>query len=226
MDAPAIEKVVEANMKAKGVPKHNLRGYALLVTSMVASAAAVTYLTGQLPPDFQFVSQILTQFSTLGIYVFGAPIWEPLSSAVRKLAFGLGMVEKSESARQAEFETLWRRTQEYYSANGQLSRTVLTDYITSVQQNFYQAFQAVQSDNPEYAADQVAEAAFRLHMLFREIPPSDPSVAGAVRAAFINHVKVGSDFTKMVLERIQKLDPNEASEPFYQEVLQAWLAPN
>lgn len=206
------------------------RGYSILIATMIASAAATTYLSSALPPDFQFISHFLAQISTLGVYVFGAPIWEPLSSGFRKIAFGVRQGEVGAGAGSTEldreFESLWRRTQENYSLNQQMSRNVITQFLISVHQNFYEAYRAAHDRNPEYAADQVAEAAVRLRTLFREIAPDDPSLVGAIQAAFTHHVAVDEAFAQSVARRIANLDERALSDEgrsYYQRIFSAWL---
>ncbi len=223
----SVSQAVEKDLKGKGFSKREARGYAILISTMIGSAAATTYLSSSLPSDFQFVSHFIAQVSTLGVYVFGAPIWEPLSSRFRKVAFGVrGADNPEENFLKPEFESLWRRTQENYSLNAQMSRNVINQFLISVHQNFYEAHRAVKSGDKNYAADQVAEAAFRLKTLFRDIDPSDASVASAVKTSFTNHVVVDAEFVQSVLDRIAKLDPSFAaveSRAYYDELLGVWL---
>ncbi len=218
---------VEQDLKRKGISAREARGYAILIATMVASAAATTYVSSALPPSFQFVSHFLAQVSTLGVFVFGAPIWEPLSSGFRKMAFGVrSQTVGPGGVLDPDFEALWRRTQEHYSLNAQMSRNVINQFLISVHQNFYEAHRAIQSRNSVYAADQIAEAAFRLKTLFRDIDPEDPSVASAIRTAFTNHVVVDSEFVTSVFARIEKLDVSFASGEsanYYNRLLAAWL---
>jgi hypothetical protein len=222
------ERVAE-DLEKKGVRKIEARGYAILIAAMVGSAAATTYLTALLPPNFQFLSQLVQQISTLGVYVFGAPIWEPLSSGFRKLAFGVrgaGREAEEGSARDPELESLWRRTQESYSLNAQMSRNVISQFIISVQQNFYEAHRAIQTQNVDYASDQVAEAAYRLRTLFKDIPPTEPSIATVVRATFTNHIAIDQAFVDLVMLKISRLDrysETELARDYYRQIVDLWL---
>lgn len=220
-------EVVFQDLKQKGVSVREARGYAILISAMVGSAAAATYLTSSLPQEFQFLSYFLAQVSTLGVYVFGAPIWEPLSSGFRKMAFGVrGSDSKVDSLADPKMEGIWRRTQEIYSLNEQMSRNVINQFVISVQQNFYEAYRASQSANPKYAADQIALAAYRLRTLFKDIPPEDTSVAIVVRSVFTDHIVVDEAFRTLVFERIRELDTSVSQpevEKYYVQILRAWL---
>jgi hypothetical protein len=225
--AHVVATAVEQDLKIDGFMNHETRGYSILVATMVASAVATTYLSSSLPPHLQFVSQFLAQVSTLGVYVIGSPIWDPLRSQLRKLAFGIRKSDQANSEMGPAFEAMWRRTQEAYSVNAQMSRNLATQFLLLAKLNFYEAHRAMQSENPIYSADQVADAAYRMKTYFTEIQPEDPSVASAVRTAFTNHVKVDAAFLALVETRIRALDEtyfaSEESQLFYSRLLKTWL---
>jgi hypothetical protein len=198
--------------------RRTVRGYAVLIGAMVASAAATTFLASTLPHHLQFMSIFVGQVSVLGVAVFGAPIWEPLSSAYRKLAFGVRGPARGSS----DLEGLWDRTQQSYSLNEQMSRNVLTQFKIYAQQKFYAAYAAMHTDDPNYAADQMAETAVHMRRYFGEIPPDDRSVALAVRTSFTHHVRADAAFGRLVLAKIRVLDPR--MEPgFYLRAVRAWF---
>ena len=221
--------IAETGLRKKGFNPQTAKGYAILIGAMVASAATTTFLTSNLPPNLSFLSQFVAQVSTLGVYVFGAPIWEPLSSGFRKFAFGVqnqNFSDPSALLQSSDLEDLWRQTQQNFSLNAQMSRNTITQFIISVQQNFYEAHRAAHSNNSKYAAAQIADAAYRLKVLFKDIPPSDPTVAGVVRSASTNHVQVDQAFIQQILERLKNLDPsfsNAESSAHYKQILEAWV---
>ncbi len=211
----------------KKTSTQEIYGYSILVGTMVLSAVGTTYLTAALPQKYKFLSTFVSQFATLGVFVFGAPIWEPISSWFRKKAFGM---KTSPTFQQedfdASFESVWVKTQENYSLNAQMSRNVINQFLILARQNFYEAHRAMQSNDPEYAADQVADAAARLKTYFREIEPSNPMVAQAIQSSFTNHIHVDQDFYKSVIERIRRLDnsfDSEDSQNYYQDLLSTWF---
>ncbi len=220
--AEEAEKILEN----AGAPTRSKRGYAILIASMVGSAALTTYLGTQLPPELQFASIFIAQVSTLGVYILGAPIWEPLSSKFRKWAFGMSKDSSLGPSSSLQLESTWLRTQEHYSLNSQMSRNIISQFIFTLKENFYQAYRAYSENNPVYAADQIAEAAFRMKTLFKDVHPSDPSVAAAIQSAFTNHLEIAADFETLVWSRIETLDA-EARQPearsYYQSLLKSWL---
>lgn len=204
--------------------KVSMRGYAVLIGTMVGSAVLTSSLSSHLPSDYQFASVFIGQISTLGVYVLGAPIWEPLSSRFRKWAFG--MSNETWGASSQHLEATWTRTQEHYSLNAQMSRNVMSQFILTVKDNFYQAYRAHVENNTAYSADQIAEAAYRMRILFKEISPTDQSVAAAVATAFTHHVTIDSQTVDLIWKRLQILD-SEILEPkvrlYYESVLATWL---
>jgi hypothetical protein len=202
----------------------NVSGYAILIATMIGSAALTTYFTGHLPNDLKFLSIALSQLSTLGFVVFGMPILGPMVSNVQKMAFGVraqGVQKKSDK----DLESQWFRTQENYSVNSQMSRNVISVFIASIKQNFYEAQRAMTTKDVQFAATQVAEAAIRLRYLARDISPTNFSVRVAVQTTFMAHIS-DPDFKTKVLSQISKFDPDaEAREAkgYYQELMECWF---
>ncbi len=219
--------LAEVELAKKGISGPQKRGYAILIGSMVGSAALTTYAGSHLSSDLQFLSIFLAQVSTLGVYVVGAPIWEPISSRFRQMAFGIGKDSSLDAVGlNPQLEATWLRTQESYSLNAQMSRNIISQFIVSVKQNFYEAQRAYSTNDNNFSADQVAEAAFRLKILFKEISPDDVSVAAAINSAFTNHIVVDSTFVELVWSKIRILDPNfdlVENRQYYRLALQSWL---
>ncbi len=216
------QKVLE-NVGEKGTSK---RGYAILIATMVGSAAMTTYLGTKLPPELQFTSVFIAQVSTLGVFVFGAPIWEPLSSRFRKWAYGISTDTLAASNSSKMLEATWLKTQESYSLNAQMSRNIISQFIFTTKENFYQAYRAHAENNPVYSADQIAEAAYRMRILFKDVSTNDSSVASAVNAAFTNHVIINREFVSLVWSRLEKIDSESSkaeNQSYYSEVLESWL---
>ncbi|MCJ8276552.1 MAG: hypothetical protein MJK18_06905, partial [Bdellovibrionales bacterium] len=120
-----IARRAQDQLENSSLKRSSRRGYAILIGAMVGSAALTTYLSTHLPSHLQFTSVFLSQVTTLGVFVLGAPIWEPLSSRFRKWAFGVrSIVEVKNEDHQGQLENTWSRTQEEYSLNAQMSRNV------------------------------------------------------------------------------------------------------
>jgi hypothetical protein len=135
---------------------------------------------------------------------------------------------KSTQIDEQRLEQIWARLQQSYSINAQISKNMVNLFLASTRQNFADAHRAVQLDDPHYAADQIAEAAFRMRKLFKEIPADDISVSVAVKTAFTRHVSIDKAFRNLVLEKLTQLDPQwESGEnrAFYDRALSNWLQP-
>lgn len=206
------------------------RGYAFLITTMVASAAVTSHLTSALPKEFIFLSQLISQISTIGIYVMGAPLWEPISSKLRQMAFGVGHNPFSKTPeKNVGLEDVWQLTQQTYSLNAQMSRNIVNSFITSSLQNFFEAYRAARDGNEAYAIDQIAAAAVRYRHLFSDLPPDNPDIALAVRTTFTQHVSVSTQFRSLVSEKVLIYDPDSTrpeNQKFYEDLLRNWLGSN
>ncbi len=200
------------------VQTYKWRGYGILVTTMLATAAATSYLTSALPQSTQFLGIFVSQLSTIGIIVFGAPIWEKLFSRLRKNAYGL-----SENANLSQLplssshlEAIWKKSQATYSQNAQMSRNLLNQFLIALKQNLDAALASIEKTGEisPYAVDQMAEILIRARLLYSEIPMNDPSVQLTAQTALTSHIdqKILEDLFKQVLSRIEALDL-ESSAP-------------
>lgn len=203
------------------------RGYIIISAAMVTSAALSAKLTHALPKDMEFLSNLVGQVSTIGIFVLGAPIWEPISSAFRKYAFGL---KRSDTAAPAAsdpaLEVIWQRTQSQYSLNSQMSRNVVQAFLLAAHANFTSARIAMLEGDRKLAVAQVAEMAVRMRRLFAEIDPLDPSVRLAVQSTFARHIIDSHEILDDVITQIKNDDPefrNASVEAYYQALLSCWL---
>ncbi len=218
------EALAEATPSRASVVGKRIRGFAVITAAMVTSAAVSTHLTSELPKDMAFLSHLVGQVSTIGIFVLGAPIWEPISSAFRKFAFGLG--DARATASDPMLEGQWQRTQGRYSLNAQMSRNVIQSFLLAAQSNFNTAREAMWSGRQNLAIDQIAETAVRLRRLFAEIDPRDPSIALAVQSSFTRHVELPAAIEKDVMARIEQNDSQAKSplaQEYYRSLLDAWL---
>lgn len=219
---------VERTLTATRMNLTSKRGYAILIGTMVGSAFLTTYIGSQISADFPASTIFISILTGFGVSVVGSPILEPLSSQFRQWAF---RINKSSThnpiANQSRLESLWRLTQVNYSLNAQMSGNRISQFIFSIRQNFSDAYRAYESSDKNYSADQIAEAAYRMRILFKEIPPDDPSVSAAVRTVFTHHIEISPDFVDIVIEKIKKLDPDflndEQIQNHYNAVLQTWL---
>lgn len=207
-------------------------GYTLIAGTMVGTAAATSYLTTILPGEAKFLTQLISQLSTLGIYIMGTPIWEPLASYFRARAFRMSsenlnpaMIHSLEG-----YEQIWQNGQRVYSINAQMARNIINQFIIATQQNFALAHHAMHRGDRDYAGSQIAEAAVRMRRLFAEVPPNEPSVALAVRATFSQHINIDQNFRNFVWLQIVGFDKEgvlqESVQNYYQQLISAWLGEN
>jgi hypothetical protein len=224
--AHQIEQSLSTSVEMQKTFGKKARGFAVITAAMVASAAVSTHLTAELPKDMAFLSHLVGQVSTIGIFVLGAPIWEPISSAFRKYAFGLGIEKTELKASDQALEKLWHQTQGRYSLNAQMSRNIIQSFLLSAHQSFGAAREAMLDGREALAIDQIAETAVRLRHLFGEIDPRDASIALAIQSSFTRHVKEPERLEATVMKQIETSDP-QASTPevqtYYRILLHVWL---
>lgn len=227
-------RIAETKLQSTGLLAKRTRGYAILVGTMVGSAALTSYLISHLPPNYMFLSYFVAQVSTLGVYVFGGAIWDPLLAASRKVGYRVNS-KSSESwtdcSRCDEIDSLnkmYARTQENYSLNEQMSRNIINQFLVSIKSNFYEAKRSMELNEVDYAVDQIAEAAVRLRVLFRDVEPDDASVALAVKTSFSRHVRPDISLSTLVLNRIRELDDGvglPAIDKYYSILVSTWMEP-
>tara|TARA_B110001454_G_scaffold181094_1_gene174961 strand:- start:12763 stop:13569 length:807 start_codon:yes stop_codon:yes gene_type:complete len=209
--------------------RQQLRGYAVLVGTMIGSAALSTYVTAELPKNMTFLSQLVGQVATIGIYVFGAPIWEPISSKFRKIAFGLKNDTVAPVATDNALEKLWQKTQNNYSLNAQMSRNVVNSLLLAIQNQFHHARIAIHTGDKELVSDLMAEAAVRMRQLFAEVDPDDSAVALVAQSSFTRHVQNKSEIKELIWIKIQAFDDEartNAGRVYYQALISSWFKEN
>lgn len=227
--AEQVETEILQQDSHSGARAHRLqmaKGYGILVGAMLGSAFIATYATSHLPPEFHFLSYFLGQVSSIGVFVLGAPIWEPITSAFRKKAFGVKQATVQTQSHQPELEAQWQRTQSEVSLNAQMSRNLVNQLIGSLKFNLREAKESIQSGQRSYGIDQMAEAAVRVRTLFPDIQPDNKSLMLAVRSSFTEHIALDSNFLNALEKRIEDFDP-EFQQPkvisYYKSLLQAWF---
>ena len=106
------------------------KSYMALVGIMVGTSSLTLAVSSAVGPEHSMLSGFLTiflsQITALGVYVVGAPIWEPLTSAIR--ARGYMHTHPQDVDLQAgslqELEDQYFRTNSMLSINAQMSRNI------------------------------------------------------------------------------------------------------
>lgn len=216
------------------------RGYAVLISIMLASSALTTYLTSHLPPKLQFLSHFLAQFSVLGVYIIGAPIWEPAASRIRQWSFSptsLG-TEKNQRIHEvfgrdpAQLEKIWGKTQSDFSLNAQMTRKIFSLILISLDTRIHRIADAYLGGRKEQAALQLATLILEFDELYSDFPSDHPIVIRSVKAAFsfdrrqAAELKEASmDFIRQILLEDRGLDLTREEESRFEEILNSWLKP-
>lgn len=216
----------EENLKTSLEKAWNARGlkaYAAISAVMIGSSSLAAVLSSLIssenPALSYFVASIISQITTLGVYVVGAPIWEPLQSKIRGKAYQLTghhqeLIEGGNFLEQQYFRTNKRLT-----LNEQMSRNVLRDYIKTVTQSLYDAKKAAADREQEYIAAQIAEVYVRLSFLYPDVDPTSLIILNAIHTAFTHYVEEPESYIPMVLAKIREFDPGFTNE----EVIDLWL---
>ncbi len=201
---------------------------------MLGSAAATTYLTSALPTSAKFLGVFIGQISTIGIYILGAPIWEQVSSRIRKYAFNVG--EEPSRLRgipDSNLEKIWLRTQSTYTQNAQYSRNLMNQFLFGLKQNFDQGLRGIGHHDGEVdralLIDQVAEALMRARRLSADLPFDDTSIVLVVRMSLLERIayqlELRKNLSQLLLERLREVDPDSSDDHvmhFYSEILRVW----
>jgi hypothetical protein len=112
-----------------------------------------------------------------------------------------------------------------YDLRQLMAKEDLRQFIHDLKLELFVAAMAVKSGDENYGAAQIANAAFNMRGLSKEISPSDPFVAAAVRSSFTDHLAVSSQFVELIWNNIKK-DPDWNSpegRAFYERLLDAWF---
>ncbi len=201
------------------------KAYAAIAAIMLSSssvAAVLASLTGESNPALSyFVATFLSQITSLGVYVVGAPFWEPLQSKIRAMAYKATGQHQENDKSHSFLEQQYFRTNRSLSLNAQMSRNVIRDYLKTVTQSLYDAKKAANIGEVDYIAAQIAEVAVRLNILYPDVNPSSKIVLDSVRTAFTNFIDQPESLIQPTLEYTEQLDPSFD----YTEIITNWLTP-
>lgn len=185
---------------------------------------ALTNRLEKRPYRREFVNKLMLPINL----ALASPIMGPAASKFQQLYFSLLNLLNEEPAEKNSgiLEARWRDTQTAYSVNAQMSRNVYASLTGRIGTNLNRAKNAIFSGDEKYAADQIAEAAITMRILFAEIRPNDHLVSMTVHLQFTNHVKFNQEFVNQVLAVVAKHDPEFQEggvKPFYEDLLKDWL---
>lgn len=220
-----IPKTIQNYLKQNPFIK-NARGYSIIISVMLFSAATSSYISSKIATDYPFMTYFISQISILGIVVIGAPIWEPLSSYFRNLAFRLNKENKTfeQNVQSKYLEDLWQTTQKEFSINSQMSRNVIASVLNNIQINLFQSHMAFQKGDYPYAILQIATMAVRLRTLYSEIAPDDFQVTLAFQSILKYELKKHPKIFSDTWLEIKKLDSHfNQNKNYYQKLLNEWL---
>jgi len=200
------------------------RGYVVVAAIMVATMATANYLSSLLPHGV--LTDVVALVSAFGIYDATRPMLGPLSSRIQKFSFQF-FAPKNDSSSSTYEENIWMGSQNRRSPNAQMSRNLIVGLINSVHQNFYEAYHAIQRNEPTYAASQIAAAAKTMKDLADEIPPDNKNIALSMRTAFTHHVYLRPEFVDEVRQMISEFDPEASNHSeYYEKLLKTWFNQN
>lgn len=196
----------------------NSKAYLTITSVMIGTSALTAYLSLKFNTDTPMLSHFLSTFlgsvTTIGIFVVGSPIWEPLQSFIRSRAFKLfSDLENRDVLEKQYFDTNIR-----LSINAQMSRNIFRDYIKTASQSFHVARTHLNTDH-DYSIEQIAEIIIRLHELFPDVDPSNKTIVRSIQSTFYTNLENPSQFRNQIAARLKDMDP----ETNHQKTLEAWF---
>ncbi|MCB9025578.1 MAG: hypothetical protein H6625_04610 [Bdellovibrionaceae bacterium] len=220
-DQEAITKSIFSVLK-----NDNVKAYAAITSVMVGSSSLVAFLSTLVSKDHPalayFMATFLSQITSLGVFVVGAPIWEPLQSKIRAYAYRMTGNHQKNVQTHNFLEKQYFTTNVALSLNEQMSRNVIKDYIKTLTQTLYFAKRASHEGDNDYITSQIAELAVRLHFLYPDVNPTSKIVVNAVHAGFTDFIQDPESYIDFVLIKIRDLDPIND----YTETIHTWLVSN
>jgi len=217
-DQEAVTKSLFSSLKNR-----NVKAYAAISSVMIGSSSLVAYLSTLVSKDHPalsyFVATFLSQITSLGVYVVGAPIWEPLQSKIRAFAYRMTGTYQDNLPTHNFLERQYFKTNKALSLNEQMSRNVIKDYIKTLTQTLYFAKRASVENDYDYITSQLAEIAVRLRFLYPDVNPTNKIVVNAVHAGFTDFIVAPESYVARTLAKIKELDPVND----YGKTIEAWL---
>ncbi|MGE4234441.1 MAG: hypothetical protein AB7F43_14040 [Bacteriovoracia bacterium] len=242
VDEQVAKKVNGIEQKKAYIAK--LSGQALIISTLLGTAAVASYTKKHFPSDFAWIADTFVPIVlSLGIYRFG---WSFINRFSRKmhnissnLAKGKNPFEKPPEVQR--LDTYEEEMNLYISPE---ERRILSMHASLIG-NFRSCAKdavdiVIKEKNYKRAADVLAEILIYHHQRLRFLPHTGDSALRAVQMRFTNHVseiEVRQEIAKLIFESILDNDPaleesrmsladQSALKAEYQQVICAWLKVN
>lgn len=176
-----------------------------------------------------YLHEIFTKFMVPVNLALASPVLIPLGSRFQRWWFSILHPLSHDHGAQTRrhLDHNWHDTQASYSPNAQLSRNIYATITGRISTNANRARSAHLAGDHKYAAEQIADAAIGMRLLFAEIKPRDAIVSTTMHMQFSGHLKTDEQFKERVRLSIAKYDPdfreNSLAAEYYEQVLSAWL---
>lgn len=227
-----VSKALRTGFKSAGVFTKRARGYVVIVSAMVASAAVISQLTSVLSENHKVLAQFLTIASIWGFSDIGAPIVRPISSRVTKLAsriaYGAEQVSRATSIQNKKWNAIYYRNQNLLDITGTMGRTIVNQFLSTT--HFTAAHNDMVRGDLEHSAGLIAATAIKQRRSEEEITADDEFVAFEAISIFSSYVKEKQKLNELVWEKLAWLEKRvwntDVNEPkvktYYEALLRAW----
>ncbi|MCB0357315.1 MAG: hypothetical protein KDD40_09925 [Bdellovibrionales bacterium] len=220
---PACEPQKMSQWLFKNLINDRGRAYAAISAVMIGSSSLAAFLSSlvsqESPALSYFVATFLSQVSTLGFVVVGAPLWEPLQSKIRAMAYKVTGQHQEQKTTNSFLDRQYFATNKILTLNEQMSRNITHYYTLALRQTFLEAKKLALREEDDYVAAQIAETAVRLRAWFPDVNPQGKEVLFAIHKAFTEFIDQPQKYIPLVLEHIRQMD----TENDYSETVTAWL---
>ena len=241
-----IAQMTLQTITATGVP--NAVGYGFLLAGLSANAALNASIMTYVNPHADFVStfagSFLGQMSFLSLSLFSVFV-DPITSKIRRFAYAnirghninngseANTDENTNSTAHSDLETLADRTHAAYTYREQHASDRILMFRNALSFNLDRAVKALESEETDIVVAQLGDMAMMGYRHFKDLSPSDHTIANAIYSAFLVRVSNPQELYEPVIAYIQARDPSYSAKPkrtteisareYYELALNAWL---
>ena len=214
-------KIFSNKIVAKTVPQVFLLG------TVGGGFYLTTQITGMIPEEYSYLSNLVTFASGMAVASIGAPIFRKFMPIIDKQAFKISLMPQAQPPTQIPSQSLgqiWEAMNAHFDVNSQMAINQLTkvqDLVSSTITRIL-SFKGNAQERQKYATYQFVWLASIYHKFFYYISPNDQTTAYSV--SMMAGTLLGISFNKLKEDSerlLTALYPNDTT--YYHTLLSSWF---
>lgn len=222
-----ISQGLENAWKYARISPQKIFGFTVIISSMIASAAASSAIISHIPEDAAFLIPIISSITAIGIYEIATPIKSTISGFFNKLAFKAFADSSDDELRKnrdSNLQSIWLATNSLYTLNEQMAINRINAFLLSAQNNFALARDGIANNDSDLTVDVLTDLALRTSELFLDVPQNLPTIKRALEISVLRSLRQDQiqNLKEKILEKSRKVKP-DGDITIIRRILEQWF---